>query len=680
MNLFDKQDKICLDEEKLSIFFNNEKFRGSFRELFNPKRFDQLEVVTYVSSPKFFFETLKEFKKILLILGTEDSDVLLNFSPESQERFLKELDEETQKRIAIGEIKVRYAPIGHKIHSKIYRLIKNEKITVFVGSANFTQSAFEGKQYEELVGYDSEFNPEWCNYYTERIRNLYEKSIDFIPQSLKERILSSGKLSLIVPEDSLNIVKDIVEQIRNQTPIIPAQDIKEALENLEDSIKKKDEEIKVIKKERELIELVIKKKERNGKGVVLPKIEIDKQRDKIIQILTKRKIKGEFEDQRVELRWNSSGLILITGEWAEKFGKPASTDLLKEKLILLDRFIRSYEIFTSREDSQTPKRVFEVILYSFMSPFLWLIRKQFKHRTELLYKVPVFLLIAGKANTGKTHLIRFISLAIGNNEQYYYYHSRTTISSYREIPPQVIEEFLRGENLCPIFVDEVDRAYFSSRNISKPFMGESFIKELSNTLIEQHPTVIATTNTTFQSDAQVIKRIYYIQLNNSFDLFKETEALRYFEEIRENFGTELFRDFVYRVEETVKDENFGMEGDFLSIGRDIFKSYFKETGISIPMWFNQKPLRDYYERGKNIWRMLYMRKKQLFEEIPRDGKIVVNLDLERKERDDYLLYLPPEVVIEDKGLLVLNRDKFFEFIEEKPQIIKKFLKKLRLSR
>ncbi|GAB5046467.1 restriction endonuclease PLD domain-containing protein [Thermodesulfovibrio sp. TK110] len=681
MNLFENREEGFIQKETLSIFFNNKKCSDSLREFFNPQKFDSIEVVTYVSSPRFFFETLKGFKRILLILGIDDDTILTNFSPELQEKFLKDLDEETQKRVALGQIEVRYSPIGYRIHSKIYRLSKDNFSVVFVGSANFTQSAFEGKQFEELVGYDSLFNPIWCQYYSERIKTIYEKSIDFIPLSLKEKILKSGKITLILPEESLNIVKEIAEELREHSPLIPLKEIKERVENLENSIKKKDEEIRIIRKERELIDLIIKRKERDGRGIILPKIEIEKQKDKIMQILTKRRVvKGEFEDQRIELRWDDGHLIAIRGEWSERFGRPASVQVIREKLQILDRFIKSYEIFTSREDKQTLKRVFEVILYAFMSPFLWLIRKQLKDRAELLYKIPVFLLIAGKANTGKTHLLRFISLATGNNEQYYHYHSRTTISSYREIPPQIIEEFLRDENLCPIFVDEIDRAYFSSKNISKPFMGESFIKEVSNTLIGQHPTVISTTNTTFQSDAQVIKRIYYIQLNNSFDLTRESEALKHFEEIRESFETVIFRDFIFRLEEVIKENGLNMEGDFLSAGRKIFRAYFEETETPLPSWFNQEPLRDYYERGKNIWRMLYMRKKEIFEEIPRDDKIVVNLELDKKEREDYLLYLPPEVVIEDKGLLILNRERFFEFIEEKPKKIKDFFKKLGFSK
>ncbi|GAB6183973.1 phospholipase D family protein [Thermodesulfovibrio hydrogeniphilus] len=667
-------------KSNLSVFFNNKLHNGSLLDFFDAKRFNKIEVVTYVSSPKFFFNTLKNFKKILLILGVEDTDTQLSFTVDLQEKFLKELDESTQKKIAYGEIEVRYTPIGKKIHSKIYRLVGNDESIVFVGSANLTESAFLGRQYEEIVGFDSKSNPQWCEYYDRRIKEIYEASIDFIPQSLKEKIIQKGNVNIIVPEDAINIIKDVSEQIRNKTPILPAVEMKNIIENLETTIKRKDEEIKIIKKEQELYSIVIKKKDRSGTGIILPKLEIEKNKDKIIQVLTKRKtIKGEFEDQRIDLRWDGRGIIKIYGEIAEPVEKPTDSKTLKEKLILLDKFIKAYDLLTAKEDKENTKRVFEAILYTFMSPFLWLLRKDFKDRTELLYKIPIFLLIAGKANTGKTHLLRFLSLAVGNNEQYYHYHSRTTISSYREIPPQIIEEFLREGNLCPIFVDEIDKAYFSSKNVQKPFMGESFIKEVSNTLVGEHPTVISTTNTTFQSDAQIIKRIYYIQLNNSFDTSKESESLRYFDEIRESFGTELFSDFIFRVKQKLNESEAQLQGDFLWVGREVFKEYFKELDMSTPFWFNSEPLRDYYSRGKNIWRMLYIRKKEIFEELARENKIVVKLDMEKRDRDDYIFYLPPETIIEDKGLLVLNREKFLEFINEDKSKLVRILRKIGLK-
>ncbi len=188
-----------------------------------------------------------------------------------------------------------------------------------------------GRQYEEIVGFDSKTNPQWCEYYDRRIKEIYEASIDFIPQSLKEKIIQKGNVNIIVPEDAINIIKDVSEQIKNKTPILPAVEMKDIIENLETTIKRKDEEIKIIKKEQELYSIVIKKKDRAGTGIILPKLEIEKNKYKIIQVLTKRKtIKGEFEDQRIDLRWDGKGIIKIYGEIAEPVEKPIDTKTLKK--------------------------------------------------------------------------------------------------------------------------------------------------------------------------------------------------------------------------------------------------------------------------------------------------------------------------------------------------------------
>ncbi len=106
-------------------------------------------------------------------------------------------------------------------------------------------------------------------------------------------------------------------------------------------------------------------------------------------------------------------------------------------------------------------------------------------------------------------------------------------------------------------------------------MGESFIKEISNTLVGEYPSVISTTNTTFQSDAQIIKRIYYIQLNNSFDNQRESESLKYFDEIRKDFGTELFSDFVLRVKQKLNEGEFNFRVIFCLLEEKFLRNTLK---------------------------------------------------------------------------------------------------------
>src|SRR5699024_8056262 len=49
------------------------------KEMFNKEVYHTLKAVTFVSSPRFFFETVKEFNTVTLILGIGDGSVSSNF-------------------------------------------------------------------------------------------------------------------------------------------------------------------------------------------------------------------------------------------------------------------------------------------------------------------------------------------------------------------------------------------------------------------------------------------------------------------------------------------------------------------------------------------------------------------------------------------------------------------------
>ncbi len=53
--------------------------------------------------------------------------------------------------------------------------------------------------------------------------------------------------------------------------------------------------------------------------------------------------------------------------------------------------------------------------------------------------------------------------------------------------------------------------------------------------------------------------------------------------------------------------------------------------------------------------------------------------MEKRDKDNYIFYLPPETIIEDKGLLVLNREKFLEFINEEKSKLRRILRKIGLK-
>jgi len=118
-----------------------------------------------------------------------------------------------------------------------------------------------------------------------------------------------------------------------------------------------------------------------------------------------------------------------------------------------------------------------------------------------------------------------------------------------QINPQIINQFFCEENLTPIFVDEIEKDYYSSTSTaSSGYKGESFIKNMTNAKSGKHPCMIATSNTDFSANSQVMRRIYYIQLNNPFVSDKKEETAEYFTNILNEFGTQLYQDFLFRLE------------------------------------------------------------------------------------------------------------------------------------
>lgn len=95
-----------------------------------------------------------------------------------------EADPEVLEALTTGKIELRYMKAGERIHSKIYILSDDEgSLRVMVGSANFTNSAFSNsRQYEELIVYDSSYNPLFCKTYLNRFEEIYQNSVDFLSE------------------------------------------------------------------------------------------------------------------------------------------------------------------------------------------------------------------------------------------------------------------------------------------------------------------------------------------------------------------------------------------------------------------------------------------------------------------------------------------------------------------
>ena len=232
-------------------------------------------------------------------------------------------------------------------------------------------------------------------------------------------------------------------------------------------------------------------------------------------------------------------------------------------------------------------------------------------------------------------------------------------------------DYFNTENTYPILVDEVEPNFFHRSN--SPKKGEALIKYVSNSLTKNYPAFIGTTNLRdFSTNSQVIRRIYYLEINNVFAENNKLESDQYLNEIIEDIDDHLFRDFTYRFKDAINnDEEFYQPGDLLFKGREIFKEYYREAGVPVPEWFPHAPFNDYQARKKLVWRNLYDANTDYFEENQK-GTIYVRIDdifknsKSWKDREKMLNFLDDTCIIENNAVLELNKERFYDFIDYHP--------------
>jgi hypothetical protein len=656
----------------LHILHNDKPFKSEPLSLFDTENFTELKIVTYVSSPDFFFDKVKKFKKVIAILGEEESArEFYQLDPVFEERIIHsaESDPEVLEAIANGRIELRYMKAGERIHSKIYILSDTQgKSRVMVGSANFTNAAFSNRgQFEELIVYDSFHNPSFCDSYIKRFNEIYKNSVDFLSEKTRKKlqslILKAENIMIFTPDDRAdNIVEKVNRQIQSggDASIL----VVEVMEEKE----KAEKRIMEIEKIEKIIENVTKKTKDGYSFEQKQKLLTLKEKLKEIVSFSHRKTQ-EFIDKRNFLYLNPANweFYIKENEQAVSYDANLTEEKLKENLKKLVNFVNSYWEFAVYKDREVLKRVFEAILFAFTSPFIHRIRKSVKKNKgdEKLAEIPIVLILGGLANTGKTKLLLFINKLLGNNFEVFNYKDIYTKTQ------RIIYDLFYTNNIFPILVDEIYDNFFRGE-------GERLIKTLTNTLTEPHPCLIGTSNVGFSAESQVIRRIYYLHFGSPFSEDKKIKerAERYFEEKVGIIDDSLFRYFLSEFAKRMNEEEFFKIEDPLSLSRKIFIDMFSLSGIELPDFISQSPCGDYYKIGSQEWQAFYLTRKKDFKEMKDGGERYLVIDLksiyEPRDAEQLKNKLPPSVVKSSGTPLILHKYRFLQFIGQEEGFLKKF--------
>lgn len=659
----------AIDEVKtnryLHVVKDNEVKGMELEELFDATKFTRIRAVSFVASPKFFFKMTKDFEDIQLIFGIEDGHVAGSFitglqallAIDERINLFQSLPVEVQERIRAERYQVRYSKKNDPIHSKIYLLDGKDETRVMLGSANFTEQAFsQRKQYEELLVFD---NSPLFDLYEQRFKEIYEETVDFVPEKYKHNFIGEP-INIADPDQLFDALMEEVTSGKVLTEFTEAQ-----IEELTEASQQANSNTEQLESVKQLIEVITKKDRKTGNHIILPPAQLDKKNITIKSKLSRLNKRTEEVDTRGFIEYNDSNHLLYKKADEENmflFSKGAPKEELRKQLKLIHAFIDAYKTYTVQSSTDTQTRIFEAILYAFMSAHIWKIRDHYvleEGRESVRRNIPLFLVLAGRTSSGKTSALEFINLLLGNTQSYL---------SYEQISKKnMIVDLFYTSNVSPILVDEVDSKFFTSTAADK---GERLIKDVTNNLDSKHPVFICTTNTTnFDATAQVISRIYYLQIDNTFDKQKQAESSKYLGDIMSEVSSTLYQDFTERLADRIKHhEMFYTAEDYLFIAREIFKEYHAECELELPKWFSTQKFDDYNERGKKIWHELFISNKEAFD-VRNDNTVYVRSEVlgkrTKREREEIINYLPPESILEDNTVLILNKEIFMSFINER---------------
>lgn len=735
----------------LNIIHNLKKVEDDNFELFPEIYDGDFLGSTFSISPNYISRNMKNFKKIDIIIGIKDDEYQskminkINYNENIKNiidlkalDFVNGLDAEAQDRLLTKRINLR-SP-AYPIHSKFFILSNKDKskIRVIVGSANLTNQALSEKikQFEDILVFDD--NKEIYDIFIERFNELTNHTIDFIPSKIKQEMkdkkkeISKSSINMIsvnddneTSESSINIDKlnDIKKPVfinlnNEKKELIINESISELHENLENKISEKflphdtlsqiqsetpeilnnltKEKVEIEKTYKVIKKVIIKsqkkdtpfKLERNKSNIQkviretiqIHSIEMEKE-DHLKRFNLKRL------DNHVSFNNKEGNILILKDELTIPYSQYQDKDSITKSLKNIDTVIRGYEKYLSKYNDDIGKKIFEVILYAFTSPFISLIRKK-TLINEARQHIPLFMFVGGIAGSGKSSLLRCIAKMMKNDPSIKDFIDYDRISLHNTPSTKTVETganiklMLKENNVFPVLIDEIPANFFTGT-------GENLIVSCSNTIdesVEEYPAFIGTTNcSNYSMNERATRRSYYVKLDIPFIETKRQESLDYYTTIIEQLDTSLFQDFLVRFHEKlldndvkfVKNDSNGLF-DFLSVSRDIFKQYYEECGLPLPRYFGEGRLNDYRESGIEKWRDLFnseYKNKDIFKFSKREGVIYFQaseLDKNQKMHQErrsqiYLKSLPNHIFNGDDNAhnIKINSKEFFEWINIK---------------
>lgn len=581
-----------------------ESVRDSFEGLISG--YSSMRVLTYSNSIATIGRAAELVDRMEIVFGCEDviggTAAYLQF----QEQLVKDLAEEVrgkdalERKISSGDLRL-YVATEVVNHEKLFLLEGERGARVITGSANFSERAFSGRQNESYICFDDDAGA-W-DYFSGKYEEIKGRATTSIS---KKAVLAEDPGPESLPIFSSDEGSDASETVSIAVGKPPTPSVVHKMLSTRSS------------KKYEGISQALPS--RNGRV----KIDAQSAAKAVRYIKSNSRAEGENPEEYMSVH-PETARVVVSGKTLDL--SPPEDEVARDAGLLLEYF-RGYERF--RGDAEKLARdYFTFMAWLYAGPFVCDMRNAALAREEHVLDYPIFGILYGKSNCGKSELVRTLLVSMFQKEGFLHneWFTRTRV------------EGLRVQNKrYPLTFDDLDRTRFNNHAVG-------LIKEDYVSLDEYPVTVLSMNAEQDTFGTEIRKRALILYTNASLpDHMGESRALANdVRRIRRDLGDALYREYLRRALEKL---DRGTSQDVLAFSSEILRDIFAEhSEQELPGWCRLVGMED-YEQSKHdkIKDELLQHMRHAPDAWRRDkDKIVLHLsdvhELRKLKRDvpDYLL-------------------------------------------
>jgi len=642
MKKLDKKDLGLFAEENIQESFLDEstddskldviKFKamqldnaGKWQDLFTG--YTELKAITFSSSLGMIKHLCRMFSRMEIILGNErvagsKLDLL-----QEQYGLVSTLKFENKKsgniisdKMARGDFSIFVTKLdGKTSHQKVFLLRNPEKgeYRVITGSANLSFTAFAGEQME-IINVADDYDS-----YT-IYDDIYEKTKEFSTQEVTVENVVALDLEHI---DQLPVFSEVEE--RKVVKIVEpsnADDTTITYITQKDSFKNALKEAGI--KEEDLVE-------KHGKSRLLTVDSFRSLKQKIS--FASDKIKRQYVNFPAFEYNPDEGILLLNGEPMDL--ETNSREDVGRDIDLLIKFFDGYfatDVPFTGNVALSVEKYFATIVYSFAAPFISVCRYYYAKTAGEPFAFPMFLLLRGISNAGKTQLLRFILRLMFNPYHINISNSQGVFQSAtsEENSPNALLNRTAQAKGFPIMLDELNKLRW------KDYADKVVKRDIVN-LVNVSPVIMASNEVSPLSEA-LIKRTIVFDVNMSVPRRGNRLVRSNIRDTKKITGA-LYREYLHRMLQQMPEflnrfnNNDRFAPDLFALSSmtlvEIFKEHLEEK--KIPDYVHNYDL-DYYTDRVNIEEnrvkllKMYLNEGDTWDVNRKQNKVVINFDASYK--------------------------------------------------